>query len=78
MPSFVLSTLIVWLCINSISANNLIKKLILSVIGTGLTAAPLYLIDSGQQTLEYCIAYGSITIIGIWVYTLNAPNNMDE
>jgi len=76
LPSFVLFMLIV-LLVRVIPTNQLIKKLILSVAGVVLTAAPLYLIDGGLQTLAYFIAYGSITVIGIWVFRLNAPN-MDE
>jgi len=31
-----------------------------------------------QQGTEYLIAYGSIIVIGIWVYRLDAPNVEDK
>ena len=72
LPSFFLSTVIV-LFVRTIPTSQLVKKLILSVAGVVLTAAPLYMMDGGQQTLAYFIAYGSITVIGIWVYRLSMP-----
>ena len=66
--------MLIVLLVRVIPTNQLIKKLILSVAGVVLTAAPLYLIDGGLQTLAYFIAYGSITVIGIWVFRLSVPN----
>ncbi|OKS84570.1 hypothetical protein RG47T_0002 [Mucilaginibacter polytrichastri] len=43
----------------------------LSFAGIALVATPLYLLDSGQQILEYAIAYSSITVIAIWLYPLS-------
>ena len=69
LPSLILSILIVYL-IRHISTNQTIQKIALSLAGVVLIATPLYLIDSGQQILEYSIAYSSITVIAIWVYPL--------
>lgn len=69
LPSLILSVLIVYL-IRNISTSQTIQKIALSLAGVALTAIPLYLIDSGQQILEYAIAYSSIIVIAIWVYPL--------
>jgi uncharacterized membrane protein YgdD (TMEM256/DUF423 family) len=70
LPSLILSILVVYL-IRNISISQTIKKMALSLAGIVLVATPLYLIDSGQQILEYSIAYSSITVIAIWVYPLS-------
>lgn len=76
VPSFILSVIIV-LLVRKISTSQPIRKLILSLAGVALTAAPLYLIDGGLQILESFIAYSSIILIGIWVYPLSAINMED-
>jgi chromate transport protein ChrA len=70
LPSLILSILITYL-IRNVSTSRAIKKIILSLAGIALIATPLYLIDSGRQTLEYSIAYSSITVIAIWLYPLS-------
>ncbi|WP_139235706.1 hypothetical protein [Mucilaginibacter polytrichastri] len=70
LPSLVLSILVVFL-IRKISTSQTIKKIMLSFAGIALVATPLYLLDSGQQILEYAIAYSSITVIAIWLYPLS-------
>lgn len=76
LPSFILVTVIV-LLVRAIPTNHLVKKLILSIAGVVLTAIPFYLIKGSwvQQGTEYLIAYGSIILIGICVYRLDAPND---
>jgi len=79
LPSFALATVIV-LIIKAMPINQLFRKLILCVAGIVLTAMPFYLIKGSwvQQGTEYLIAYGSIIVIGIWVYRLDAPNVEDK
>lgn len=79
LPSFALATVIV-LIIRGMPINQLFRKLILCVAGIVLTAMPFYLIKGSwvQQGTEYLIAYGSIIVIGIWVYRLDAPNVEDK
>src|ERR1700749_2471046 len=62
LPGLILSVLVVSLIRNITTISQTIKKLILSLAGIVLVVTPLYLIDGGQQTLEYAIAYSCITV----------------
>ena len=76
LPSLVVAIITVVL-IKPIPTTLTVKKLLLSIVGVVLTAMPFYLLKGGwvQQGTEYLIAYGSIIVIGIWVYRLEPMVN---
>ncbi|WP_461450132.1 hypothetical protein [Mucilaginibacter sp.] len=72
MPSFIVSIIAV-VIVKHLSTTLVVKKLLLSVAGVVLAALPFYILKGSwvQQGTEYLLAYGSITLIAIWVYKLD-------
>jgi hypothetical protein len=78
LPSLVLFTLLAFL-INLPNYSMWIKKLILNVIGVLLIALPLHAIKSywGPWVIQWTIAYGSIIIVGIWIFKLEQTSSLE-
>jgi hypothetical protein len=71
LPSLVVSIIAV-IIVKQLSTTLVIKKLLLSVVGVVLAALPFYVLEGSwvRQGTEYLLAYGSITLISIWVFKL--------
>jgi hypothetical protein len=81
LPSFVLLMVAVAL-VNRLDTTILTKKLMLSAIGILLTLLPFYLLGGGwywgQWAIRYAESYGSLIVLGIWIYRLSPVEKADE